>query len=207
MSKEQAHWDSVYEKLPAGGGSWARKSVKESINAIQRVAPRVPCVMIDIGGAGSDIGDYVAYDDGHCYILDISSAALGIRDERRNEWQTIYGVSTSLCAGDVLSAPLPMVELWHDRATMHFLTNPKDRRKYVQRAAEQIVPGGGIVVSGFSTEGPTHCSGLEVLRRSPDELAEEFAEFFDRIDSYESDHITPSGAVQRFAWYLGKRKS
>ena len=163
--------------------------------------------MIDIGGAGSDIGSHVAYDDGHCYILDISSEALGFASDMRNQWESVIGGNVSFCAGDVLTAPLYMVELWHDRATMHFLTDPRDRRKYVRRAAEYIVPGGGIVISGFSTEGPTHCSGLEVLRRSPEELAEEFAEFFDKVDAYESDHITPSGAVQRFAWFLGRRKS
>ncbi|NBV26441.1 MAG: SAM-dependent methyltransferase, partial [Actinobacteria bacterium] len=42
--------------------------------------------------------------------------------------------------------------------------------------------------------------------RSPDELTAEFSEYFDVIDAYEADHITPGGVVQRFAWYLGRRK-
>ena len=208
MATSKEHWEHVYESTPDAERSWARKDLKDSLNAIDRVAPRIPCAIIDIGGGVGDdsITSHVAFDDGAGYILDISAAALGINSEERNQWISIMGVNTSFCVGDVLTAPLPQVEVWHDRATMHFLTDIKDRRRYVKRAADHFVPGGGIILSGFSTEGPTHCSGLEVLRRSPSELTAEFSEYFDVIDAYEADHITPTGAVQRFAWYLGRRK-
>jgi len=208
MATSEEHWEHVYESTPDAERSWARKDLKESLNAIDRVAPRIPCAIIDIGGGVGDdsITSHVAFDDGAGYILDISAAALGINSDERDQWISVIGLHYSFCVGDVLTAPLPQVEVWHDRATMHFLTDVKDRRRYVERAADHIVPGGGIIVSGFSTEGPTHCSGLEVLRRSPSELTTEFAEYFDVIDAYEADHITPGGVVQRFAWYLGRRK-
>jgi hypothetical protein len=108
-------------------------------------------------------------------------------------------------AGDVLTTPLPEVDVWHDRAVVHFFTDEADRATYRQRAAASVRPGGGIVVACFDLDGPERCSGLIVARRSPEQLAEEFAPDFAVVELRQSVHVTPTGAEQRFAWFLGRR--
>ncbi|HXX21789.1 MAG TPA: hypothetical protein VEO19_01415 [Terriglobia bacterium] len=55
-------------------------------------------------------------------------------------------------------------DVWHDRAVFHFLTLASDRAAHVRQVARAVKRGGHVIVSAFGPEGPTRCSGLEVVR-------------------------------------------
>ena len=98
------------------------------------------------------------------------------------------------------------VDVWHDRATFHFLTSPEDQAAYVQRVSEAVAPGGHVVLATFSEAGPEQCSGLPVARHSVAALCEIFGEAFELVDSFESEHLTPWGAPQAFTHVLLRRR-
>jgi hypothetical protein len=98
------------------------------------------------------------------------------------------------------------VDVWHDRATFHFLTTPDDRAAYVQRVLEAVPSGGHVVLATFSETGPEQCSGLPVARYSGPGLHELFGESFELVDSFESEHTTPWGAPQAFTHVLLRRR-
>lgn len=50
--------------------------------------------------------------------------------------------------------------------------------------------------------GPEKCSGLQVARYAPEELHAQFGRQFRLIRSVPEDHITPTGAIQRFVYCL-----
>jgi len=190
------HWNQVYAASDHKG-SWFRTSLQESIEAIRLVAPHAPCDLLDVGAGRQHLrlGDIFG-KAGTCtsYALDMSFEILGPPEPE-----------VHYIAGDVLTTPLPEVDVWHDRAVVHFFTDEADRATYRQRAAASVRPGGGIVVACFDLDGPERCSGLIVARRSPEQLAEEFAVDFAVVELRRSVHVTPTGAEQRFAWFLGRR--
>jgi hypothetical protein len=57
-------------------------------------------------------------------------------------------------------------------------------------------------VVSFAPDGPTWCSGLDVVRCSPDTMRAEFGTGFRLLDSVREDHHTPSGATQAFVYCL-----
>jgi hypothetical protein len=65
-------------------------------------------------------------------------------------------------------------DLWHDRAVFHFLTAPEERLAYVRQVANAVKPGGHVIVSTFGPEGPSKCSGLDVVRCDAKSLHREF---------------------------------
>lgn len=205
MTSAHEHWNRVYAELAPTGGSWTRSSIQESLDAIALVAPRTNASVLDVGGGLDSVSFELARLGHEAYVLDISAVALGLPRDSSTVWVPGIWPTLQLCAGDVLTAPLPVVDVWHDRATSHFFVDEAQRATYVERVANHVVPGGGIVIAGFSTNGPTHCSGLPVARRSPEELAREFSEHFSVLDAFERDHVTPAGVTQRFAWLLGRR--
>src|ERR1700751_2430945 len=69
-------------------------------------------------------------------------------------------------------------EVWHDRTVFHFLTQESDRIAYVRQATRAVKPGGHVIVSTFGPEGPTKCSGLDVMRYDPEALHDEFGNAF-----------------------------
>jgi hypothetical protein len=102
--------------------------------------------------------------------------------------------------------PTKIFDLWHDRAVFHFMKSVEDKAAYLSVIAQAIRPGGIAIIGTFAEGGPTQCSGLDVNRYSPMQLAIEFKEFFE-LESTESEkHVTPWGAVQHFTWVTLRRK-
>src|SRR5207249_10710072 len=85
-------------------------------------------------------------------------------------------------------------DLWHDRAVFHFLTIPERRLAYVRQVTRAVKPGGHVIVSTFGPEGPTKCSGLEVMRYDAESLHGEFGGGFrDRKSTrLNSSHVSIS---------------
>ena len=98
------------------------------------------------------------------------------------------------------------IDVWHDRATFHFLTAPADQAMYVQRVREAVPVGGHVVLATFSEVGPDQCSGLPVVRHSVASLCDLFGESFELVDSFERQHTTPWGAPQAFTHALLRRR-
>jgi hypothetical protein len=81
---------------------------------------------------------------------------------------------------DITQSGLPpsRYDVWHDHAIFHFLTAPRDRVAYVRQVARAVRNGGYVIVSTFGPEGPTKCSGLEVVRYHAESLRREFGVHF-----------------------------
>ncbi len=66
-------------------------------------------------------------------------------------------------------------------------------------------PGATLIVATFAPDGPVRCSGLEVVRYSPAELARELGAEFELVRGLEDVHRTPAGVEQRFIWAVLNR--
>ena len=102
--------------------------------------------------------------------------------------------------------PTKNFDLWHDRAVFHFMKTDDDKAAYLGVIADAVRPGGIAIIGTFAEDGPTQCSGLDVSRYSPSQLAAVFSEFFELDTSESEEHITPWGAVQHFTWVTLRRK-
>ena len=91
-------------------------------------------------------------------------------------------------------------DVWHDRAVFHFLTSIEQRAAYVRNVAKAVKPGGHVIVSTFGPEGPTKCSGLEVMRYDAESLHNEFGTRFRLVESLKELHQTPFGTTQQFMY-------
>lgn len=97
------------------------------------------------------------------------------------------------------------VDLWHDRATLHFLNDALDQSQYAARAAEAVRRDGYLIVATFGANGPEQCSGLPVTRHTPSSLATLFAGSFDLRESFDVVHTTPWGSTQAFTYAVFTR--
>jgi SAM-dependent methyltransferase len=197
----QDHWERIYRTKDPTLVSWYQPEPRLSLELIRRVAPDLRAPIIDVGGGASTLVDGLL-EAGYrnVTVLDVAPSALAIAQERirtrahRVEW----------IAGSILDAPLPSAgyAVWHDRAVFHFLTDPEDRARYVAQARRAVRPGGHAMVASFGPDGPMRCSGLDVVRYSPDSMHAEFGDGFRMLDSVREDHRTPSGATQAFVYCL-----
>jgi hypothetical protein len=128
----------------------------------------------------------------------ISQIAIDVTKKR------LDSASEQVCwlIGDILEIELEphAYDLWHDRAVFHFLTTPERRLTYVQQVTCAVKPGGHVIISTFGPEGPTKCSGLEVMRYDVDSLHGEFGRHFRLLESSKELHQTPFGTSQQFPY-------
>ena len=99
------------------------------------------------------------------------------------------------------------VDVWHDRATFHFLTDLADQQRYVELVNDSVAAHGHVVLATFGVDGPEQCSGLPVARHSAESLAALFGDHFELVESCLCDHATPWGVPQSFTHALLARKT
>jgi SAM-dependent methyltransferase len=133
-------------------------------------------------------------------VVDISGAAL-----RRAQARLPNAPVTWIEADVTREWSVAPVDLWHDRAVFHFLTDATDRARYVEHLKSTLKPGGQAIIATFALEGPPTCSGLPVVRYSPDGLAAEFGASFSLEETLRETHPTPFGSTQEF-WYSRLRR-
>ena len=133
-------------------------------------------------------------------VLDISEAALRRAQSRLGHEAKLINWIEADVTGDW---PVPIVDVWHDRAVFHFLTAPDDRARYVARLKTAVKPGGAVIIATFAPDGPARCSGLDVVRYSPEQLGRELAGAGLQLqESVAEQHRTPVGTTQAFVYCL-----
>ena len=200
---EEGHWDQVYRSKKATDVSWYQLSPDESLRRIQGLGD-ASARIVDVGAGASLLVDALL-DAGyrHPVVVDISAAALDCAKER-------LGARSNLVqwlVADVTKSPsLPEVDIWHDRAVLHFLTAPSDQRAYAELAAKTICKGGHAVIATFAPDGPERCSGLLVQRHDGQSIGLLLGGEFELVAEERVAHRTPTGVEQRFCWAVFHRR-
>lgn len=195
----RAHWDHIYQTKAPNQVSWYQEHPYLSMQFIRRTGVALTGRIIDVGGGASTLVDNLL-DAGfqHVTVLDISPTALQAARQRLGQ----RAAAVTWIEADILHASLPyhFYDVWYDRAVFHFLTRVEDRQRYLEAVRQAVRAGGHVIVASFAEDGPQHCSGLEVMRYSPESLQVEFGPDFRLLDSAREVHRTPSGAEQRFIY-------
>ena len=197
----QSHWENVYGRKAPEAVSWYRPHLEKSLALIEHAAPGHSASIIDVGGGESTlVDDLVAGGYRNITILDISQTAIDVTKKRLGS----ASENIRWLIGDITSTELEpfSYDVWHDRAVFHFLTATDERITYVRQVGNAVKPGGHVIVSTFGPEGPTKCSGLDVVRYDAESLHSEFGVHFRLLDSCKELHHTPFGTVQQFLYCL-----
>jgi SAM-dependent methyltransferase len=201
----QAHWSRVYATKSPDSVSWYRAHLEVALDLLAQAGLETQSRVIDVGGGTSTlVDDLLARGVRHVTVLDVAPEALAVSRARLAE----RAASVQWLAADVLEGPLPEggFDFWHDRAVLHFLSDPDDTERYARQAALAVRSGGHAVISGFAPEGPERCSGLPVVRRSPEDIARLMGPGWSLVEQRTESHMTPGGNPQAFAYALLRRE-
>ena len=194
-------WKNVYGTKQPNEVGWTLQKPQSSLNLIHSLDLPKTAKIIDVGGGDSKLVDHLL-DEGfdNITVLDISSKAIDKARRRLGDKSEKIKWSVS----DVLDfEPGVIYDLWHDRATFHFLTAVEDVQKYISLTEQSV--SGFLILATFSDEGPEKCSGFSVHRYNEAELSREFSNSFLKIRCFPEDHPTPFGTFQNFLFCSFKR--
>jgi 2-polyprenyl-3-methyl-5-hydroxy-6-metoxy-1,4-benzoquinol methylase len=195
----KAHWEKVYTVKEPETVSWYRPHLETSLSLVERAAQSHSASIIDVGaGESTLVDDLLARGYENVAVLDVSQTALEVTKKRLG----VFAERIDWIVGDITQVLLEpsAYDVWHDRAVFHFLTSIDQRAAYVRNVAKAVNPGGHVIVSTFGPEGPTKCSGLEVMRYDAESLHNEFGTRFRLVESLKELHRTPFGTTQQFLY-------
>ena len=190
------HWQKIYSTKSEKELSWFQEYATPSMNFIDSFDLDANSRIIDVGSGDGRFIEALA-DKGYKDItaLDISEAAIKRAKKRLGE----KSATIKWIASDILYfEPRTKYDLWHDRATFHFLINEGEINRYISIAEAAIKPNGYLIISTFSEQGPSKCSGLDIMQYSELTLTKKLEHGFEKIQCTREDHITPAGTAQNF---------
>lgn len=194
--ERQAHWQNVYQTKDEKTVSWFQERPDISLDLIHATGVDTYASIIDIGGGASRLVDALISEGFNAVsVLDLSEKALAASRARLGA----DGAQVQWIVADITCwQPTQTYDVWHDRAALHFLTDPKDRAAYVECVMKAMRIGGHVVIGTFAPDGPERCSGLPVVRHDAATLGELLGPSFMLAETRRHDHQTPSGVIQRF---------
>jgi len=194
-----AHWEKVYSTKAPDAVSWYSPHLEKSLALIERAAGGCSASIIDVGGGTSTlVDDLLGHGFENVTVLDISQTALDLAKTRLGPAaQRVHWLLADVAR---VSLQSHAYDVWHDRAVFHFLTAQEDRAGYVQNVMHAVKRGGHVIVSTFGPEGPTKCSGLDVVRYDAESLHDQFGKHFRLVESAKEMHQTPFGKTQQFLY-------
>lgn len=197
----QAHWQNVYVSKEDTSVSWFQERPATSLRLIEGHA-QPGAHIIDVGGGASRLVDHLVALGYRVTVLDIAEAALAkARTRLGDAAATVDWVTADITRW----RPAAPMDVWHDRAVFHFLTEDEDRRAYAAAMAAGVARGGHAILGTFALDGPERCSGLPVCRYDANGLAAQFADAFTLVDECREEHRTPAGTAQRFQFSVLRR--
>ena len=200
--EKKEHWEQVYKTKTTDQVSWTQENPKTSLVYIKACKLPENAALIDIGGGDSLLVDYLL-EEGYNQItvLDISEQAIKRAQERLGS----LADKVTWIVSDILDfKPKMTYDLWHDRATFHFLTTATEIETYKNTVKNWVDTY--MVLGVFSKEGPLKCSGLPITQYNVTELRACFGDAFEVLHEQTEDHSTPFDTLQNFQFAHLKKK-
>jgi SAM-dependent methyltransferase len=203
MSKKE-HWEKVFSTKQENEVSWYQPNPKTSIDFIDKLKLSKDAKIIDIGGGDSYLIDSLL-EAGYTnlFLLDISEHAIIRIKNRLGEKAS----KVTFIVSDILDFVSPTTfDVWHDRASFHFLIDKKEIEKYKALVSKSIAANGKLIIGTFSDMGPKKCSGLDISQYDEASITQLFKNEFEKTACIFEDHQTPFDTIQNFIFCSFKKK-
>ncbi len=203
MNERKEHWDKVFAESEDHALGWYQNDFSETMALLDSV-PKDGKQQIFIAGAGTSalVEELLATAHG-IIVNDISEVALKRLGQRLSQYDNVEFVCQDI--SDPLSPQLGQVDLWIDRAVLHFLTDDQDRESYVTNLKKSLHPGGFALFAEFSTKGAVQCAGLPVYQYDKAGLEGLLGKDFTCVSYHDFTYVNPYGDDRPYIYALFQR--
>ena len=205
MKSDSKHWDKVFSKTEDEKLGWYEKDTSQTFKLLREI-PDLEKATVFIPGAGTSILIEDLIPKVNKLILnDISRAALNsVRQRLKEEYREIEWLCQDIAQPFI--EPMSEIDVWIDRAVLHFLTNENDINGYFKNLKSILKVGGYALFAEFSLTGAPKCAGLTLHRYSIDELSEILGSSFKIVSHFDYTYINPFGDPRPYIYVLFKKE-
>ncbi len=204
MTTPKQHWNSIFSTKEDPELGWYEKDASQMLTFLGLI-PRKEIDTVFLPGAGTSVLVDELLAKGHEIILN------DISDEALHQLKNRIGSNADklVWLHHDISKPLPnrvpKVDIWIDRAVLHFLLDEKDITQYFFNLHSTIRSGGYVLLAEFSTTAPSKCAGLKLHRYTIEEMTNRMGSEFTLIKHEEYTYINPFGDPRPYIYALYKK--
>lgn len=201
------HWEGVYHNSPIDRLGWYESRSEPSLRLIELCKLRKDAAILNVGaGATTLVDELIELGYRNIITNDISSKALEELQLRLGSEQSslVRWIVDDLTDPDELQS-LEKIELWHDRAVLHFFQDIVSQDAYFNLLRKLVSPEGHVIIAAFNLKGAPKCSGLPVFRYNAPMLQEKLGEEFQLKEAFDYSYTMPSGDTREYVYTLFQR--
>lgn len=205
----KTHWENIYAKKQIETLGWYEENPAPSLKLIHQCKLHSNASILNVGSGASTLVDELLRA-GYSKLIanDLSQEALQKLKNRLGQdlSSRVRWIVDDLSHPEVLPSLKP-IDLWHDRAVLHFFTETSEQDVYFGLLRQLVKPGGFVIIAAFNLKGAPKCSGLPVHRYSQEMLEERLGQDFVLQEAFDYKYIMPSGDERAYVYSLFKRIS
>lgn len=207
LSNSENHWNTVYESKDDAQLGWFESNPETTLDLIAKTTLAKDAKILNVGAGTTTLIDALL-EEGYTNLLasDISEIAMQKLQERVSKKYT-YNLE---CIVDDLTAPtklnqLSNIDLWIDRAVLHFFLTEKEQKAYFDLIRETVSSKGYVLIAVFALDGAKKCSGLPLYRYNAEMLSEQLGSDFTLLEHFNHNYINPFGEGRPYIFTLFQR--
>lgn len=204
----KSHWNEKYQSTQDEDLGWYEDSPETTIKLVEKCDLSKEAKILNVGAGTTTLID-VLLDKGFTNILanDLSEIAL---NKLQNRILKVYNYNLE-CIADDLTNPkeldnLEHVDLWIDRAVLHFFLKEEEQQAYFDLIRKVVVKNGYVLIAVFSLEGAPKCCNLELQRYNAEMLQDKLGDKFKLVKTFNHTFINPRGGERPYVYTLFKKQ-
>ena len=202
-----SHWNKTYERNELSQLGWYESNPEPSLQMIKDLRLSKEARILNVGtGASTLIDELMNLGYRNLLANDLREVALNKLKDRLGEKQNqVSWIIDSLVKPKVLQT-LDSIDLWHDRAVLHFFTDGAEQEIYFNLLRKLVSPGGHVILAAFNLNGAEKCSGLPVFRYDEKMFDDKLGQEFIRLKSFNYTYEMPSGDHREYIYSVFVRQ-
>jgi len=205
MKSDSKHWDEIFSSKQDNQLGWYEENASQTFELLNKV-PMWEKSTIFLTGAGTTVlAEELLKKSARLVLNDISAEALEKLKTRLGEEKVMEIIWLCQDISQPITTALPEINIWIDRAVLHFLTDEEVIEGYFRNLKSILKSGGYAIFAEFSKTGATKCAGLPVYRYSSKELSERLGSSFELVEDLDYTFINPYGDPRPYIYALFKR--
>ncbi|MFD2551659.1 class I SAM-dependent methyltransferase [Bizionia sediminis] len=199
----QTHWNTAYNKDDTELG-WFEANPEQTMKLVHETNLNKQARILNVGSGTTTLIDTLL-NAGYTNLIanDLSAVALQ-KLQKRIKASHNYNLN---CVEDDLTNPqklqhLETVDLWIDRAVLHFFLTEKEQEAYFNLVRRMVSKNGFVLIAVFATNGAEKCCGLNLKRYDTAMLQTKLGPNFKLISSFNYTFINPFGGKRPYIYTL-----
>jgi len=197
------HWRDVYKDANITKLGWYEIESSPSLRLIEKCNLAKKDLILNVGAGSTTLIDSLL-ENGYTNLIanDISGKSLNtIKDRIGKKQQSVKWIVDDIINPTELKK-ISQVDLWNDRAVLHFFVEGKDQDAYFELLDQKVCKNGYVILAVFNLDGAKRCSGLPVKRYSVNMLQEKLGSSYILKDSFNYIYTMPNGEDRDYVYTL-----